>query len=377
MREPKRQLPAIYLLIGISALGPITMNGVLPANSAVMAEFATHYGMVQLVFSVFLAATLVAQIVFGYAADRFGRRPVMITSLAIFGVGGLLCAAAGSIESLLVARFIQGLGASVCSFLPRTIVRDVYGRDRAASVIGYMTTAMMIAPMFGPAMGGWITDNASWRWMYAGLGFAGLLACILSWRFQHETQAPASHGSEWHFLAYALMMMGSVGIYYCILAGAPFVIIENRGFTASSYGAWFAFVAVGYTLGNLCAGRFSVRLGVDRMILLGLIPGTFGVLLFWLLASWHHPLGLLLPMQLVAFSNGASLPNMSSAAMSVKPHLAASASGLAGSLQVAFGILLTVVLGMVLPDNDLWLYVLITFSALVCAIGVLINVVRH
>jgi len=94
-------LPPLWLLVIISAVGPIVMNGVLPANTAIMAELETSYGSAQLVLSVFLLALLFGQILLGNAADRFGRRPVMLASLAGFSIGGALCAVAPSIESLL------------------------------------------------------------------------------------------------------------------------------------------------------------------------------------------------------------------------------------------------------------------------------------
>ena len=144
-------------LIAISAIGPMALNGVLPATTAIMEDLSTRFEVVQLVLTVFLAANLVSQVVLGPAADRYGRRPVMLFSLVVFFIGSMACAMAQSIEWLLFARCIQGFGGAVCVFLPRTVVRDIYSRDKAASVIGYITTAMMIAPLFAPATGGWIT----------------------------------------------------------------------------------------------------------------------------------------------------------------------------------------------------------------------------
>ncbi len=183
----KLGVPLLSVLIAVSAIGPLALNGVLPANSAVMSDLDTRYGVAQLVLTVFLTANLVSQLVLGPAADRYGRRPVMLFSLLVFVIGSLICASAVSIEMLLAGRFVQGVGGAVCVFLPRTIVRDIYAQGRAASVIGYMTTAMMVAPLFGPAVGGWITDHASWRLMYMGLACLAALLMLAGWRFQPET----------------------------------------------------------------------------------------------------------------------------------------------------------------------------------------------
>ena len=403
----------LLALVGISTIGPLALNGVLPATSAIMTELGTGYALAQLVLTVYLFATLVSQMVLGPLADRRGRRAVMIGGLVLFAVGSVGCALAPSIELLLVGRFVQGFGGAVCLFLPRTIVRDVHARDRSASVIGYMTTAMMVAPLFGPALGGWITDQTSWRWMYVGLAVLGIAFAALAHRVQYETLGRVFDGAGGVppepaagpgavdrtlagsraavsgaavpspetaapfatllrlrvFVGYALLMAGTVGVYYTFLAGAPYVAMESRGLDASRFGAWFALVPIGYLTGNLVAGRFSERVGVARMIAVGLVPFALGVAMFWLLAGWSHPLGLFLPMQLVALSNGMSLPNMISGAMSVRPALAASASGLAGGVQTAVGVVLTLAAGLVLPRGDAWLFVLISGSAALAAFG--------
>ena len=159
-----RDLRRLWLLIIISALAPIIMNGVLPANSAVMADFGVSLALVQWTLTIFMIASLIAQPVLGNIADRWGRRPVMIISLGVFAIGCFISAGASSMEWLLVGRFLQGFGGSVCMFLPRTIVRDQFPVNRAASMMGYMTMAMMVAPMFGPAFGGWVTDEFHWRY---------------------------------------------------------------------------------------------------------------------------------------------------------------------------------------------------------------------
>lgn len=380
-------IPLLLLLIAVSAIGPMTLNGVLPATTAIMEDLSTRYELVQLVLTVFLFANLVSQLVMGPAADRYGRRPIMLLSLIIFFIGSVGCATAQSIEWLLLARFVQGVGGAVCVFLPRTVVRDIYGQDKAASVIGYITTAMMVAPLFGPAMGGWITDQFSWRLMYTALAALSAVLFIMAYRYQYETLdhrtspkdsavKPPSLSSasavllrDKGFVACAIMQAGAVGVYYSFLAGAPYVAMQSLGMSASTYGIWFSMVAIGYLSGNLVAGRFSESQGVFRMVLLGAAPFTFGVALFWLALITRHPVVLFLPMFIVAFSNGMALPSMFSIAMSVRPSLAASASGLAGSLQTAVGVLLSVLVGYLLPFSDLWLFLIITVSMLMSMAG--------
>lgn len=376
----------LALLVAISALGPLALNGVLPAATTVMAEFAASYGATQLKLTVFMVAILLAQLLIGQAADRYGRRPVMVSCLVLFTVGSSLCAIAPSLEWLLVARFVQGVGAAACMVLPRTIVRDVHPRDKAASVIGYMTTAMMIAPLFGPAIGGWITTHGDWRMMYTGLAILGALVALLAVVAQRETRVPVSAAvlntrstslfagarslfKEPAFVATVVLFAGSVGTYFTFLAGAPGVAMQSLGMAPSEYGRWFALVGVGYLTGNLVAGHFSSRVGSLGMIRLGLLPLSAGLILFWLLHGVSHPVALFLPMQLCAFSNGMSLPNLLSTIMSVKPSHAGTASGLAGTVQMGVGVVLTLLIGQLLPFGDIWLVTLMSFCGAMAAIG--------
>lgn len=379
-------LVPLWLLVVVSALGPLVMNGVLPANTTIMRELVTDYGVVQLILTVYLFANMVSQIVLGSLSDRFGRRPVMLVSLLIFALGSFWCAWAGSIESLLSGRFVQGFGAAACVILPRTIVRDMYPRDRSASVIGYMTTAMMVAPLFGPALGGWVTDVSSWRFMYSGLGVIGLLVCGLCSLFLRETRVQTAVSgpaltfvgsarrllSTREFNALVLIVCGSVGVYYAFLGGAPYVVMELLGNSATDYGRYFIFVAVGYLSGNFLAGKFSVRFGTDRMIVLAMLPFALGIVLFWLLSLWQHPFGMFFPMFFIALSNGACLPNLMSAMMSVHPEIAGAASGLGGTLMTGIGIVFTLLLTLFLRDSALVLYIVMTSAALMAGSGFLL-----
>jgi len=370
-----QELRSLWLLIVISAIAPFMLNGVLPANSAVMAEFNVSYAQVQLTLTVFLLALLLAQSLLGYLADVWGRRPVMLMGLLIFALGCLISAIAPSMIWLLCGRFLQGFGGSVCSFLPRTIVRDRFPKDRAASMIGYMTVAMMVAPLFGPAIGGWVTDALHWRYIYGILMVLALAVTFAAWRSLRETLAknqlskPASIVQAgktllWmpEFLSYALLMTGSVGVYYSFLASGPYLVMELRDVSASVYGQWFVVVAIGYLLGNAVAAVLSERVGVTRMIQMGIVPLVLGIIGFWLFSSMQSPIGLFGSMACIAFSNGMSIPNLTSGAMSVHAPLAGSASGLAGTLQTAMGIVLSVALGVLLPLSAIWFPVLATLS---------------
>ncbi len=378
-------VPSFWLLVFISALGPISMNSVLPANVAIMEDLAVSYGQAQLVLTVYLISMLVFQLVSGSLSDRFGRRSVVIVGLTFFVLGSVLCSTAQSIEWLLFARFVQGVGGAVCISMPRTMVRDVLPRDQAASAMGYLSTVMMLAPLLGPALGGWLTQTVGWRWMYgviAGASFLILLASIFQLaetRPESTKQQESYHFShalkglicDRQFLAIMLIMTGSTGVYYVFLAGAPYVTINLYGYSPAEYGVWFACTGLGYMSGNFVAGRWSVKVGAVRMIKLGIIPLFASVFLVWALSPWELAFALFIPAFAFAFSNGICIPNLSSIALGVKPEFAGTASGLMGVAQLGAGVVLSSVLGMILAGSAVPLFALMTLSLGIAVIGLL------
>jgi DHA1 family bicyclomycin/chloramphenicol resistance-like MFS transporter len=379
-------VPSFWLLVFISALGPISMNSVLPANVAIMEDLAVSYGQAQLVLTVFLISMLVFQLVTGSLSDRFGRRSVVIGGMVFFVTGCLLCSTAQSIEWLLFGRFVQGAGGAVCISMPRTMVRDTLPRDQAASAMGYLSTAMMLAPLVGPALGGWLTQTVGWRWMYGVMAAASFLILLVTILRLVETRPESTEEQESYsfshalkglvsdrlFMAVMLVMTGSTGVYYVFLAGAPYVTINLYGYSPAEYGIWFACTGLGYMSGNFIAGRWSVKMGAERMIKLGMIPLFVSVVLAWALSPWQLAFALFIPAFAFAFSNGICIPNLTSIALGVKPEFAGTASGLMGVAQLGAGVVMSSVLGVILSESPVPLFALMTLSLGVSVIGLLV-----
>ncbi|WP_374303107.1 multidrug effflux MFS transporter [Ferrovibrio sp.] len=348
-----RRLPSIVILVAMSAIGPMALNIFMPSMPGLARHFQVDYGLVQLTLTFYLIGLGLAQLVYGPLSDRYGRRPVLLCGLAIFCVGSLLCALAPSIEMLMIGRAFQAIGGCSGLVLGRAIIRDLYDRDRSAAMIGYVTMAMSLAPMFSPALGGYLDTLFGWRASFAFCAVAGIivLACVTV--TLRETLAEPGLGEgigamlrgygsllrSPTFCGYALQTAFTSGMFFAFIAGAPFVVVTVMGQPPSSYGLWFMVVSVGYFAGNFCTGRFAVRLGVDRMIGIGAIIGLFGILALAAI-GWLGLLtlpGLFLPMAVVALSNGLTLPNGTAGAVSVNPRAAGAAAGLSGALQMLVG----------------------------------------
>ncbi|HSP25581.1 MAG TPA: MFS transporter, partial [Saliniramus sp.] len=154
-----RKTPSLAILVAISALQPFALNVLAPATPGRARALATDYATIQLTLPVYLATVAVTQLFVGPISDRIGRRPCILAGIALFLIGSLLGALAGSIETLLMSRVVQAAGGGTCFALARAVVRDTAGKDKAASMIGYITMAMVVSPMVAPFIGG-VLDEA-------------------------------------------------------------------------------------------------------------------------------------------------------------------------------------------------------------------------
>ncbi len=342
------------ILIAISTIGPLAMNIFVPSIPGLMREFSVSSGTVQLTLTIYLAGLAVSQLVYGPLSDRLGRRPVLLGGLVLYVFSSAVCASANSIEALTAARFVQALGGASGMVLSRAIVRDLHGREAAASVLGYVTMAWVLVPMFAPALGGLLDEVASWRMSFYVLsGFGSVVLLLTAWGLP-ETNPPTGRDPgepirllsgmgallrEPVFIAYTLTLGFCSAVFFSFLAGAPFLMVEVMGYSPLDYGLWFMLISVGYMTGNFLSGRYSQRVGIDRMIGIGnglALVGTLTMLLFGTLGTLT-PITLFGPMLFVTLGNGLTIPNGMAAAISVLPRTVGAAAGLSGFSQIGIG----------------------------------------
>jgi DHA1 family bicyclomycin/chloramphenicol resistance-like MFS transporter len=349
----------LLLLVAMASVGPLSVNIIVPAVPGLAASLHADPATVQLTISLFFGGLACAQLVLGTLSDRFGRRPVLLVGFTITVLTSFAAASATNIVALVIARTTQALGASTGIVIGRAIVRDLYSRDRAASMLGWVTMSTALVPMFGPLIGGLLDEWWGWRAIFlfvAGIGLATLVWAAFALpetRPPHAGNAMSARQlwteartllSTRAFLGFVLCCGLISGPYYAILGGAPHVVITQMGRSSAELGLWFVLSSLGYMLGNFFAGRFSVRFGVNAMVWWGLIVevagGTLGVVLL-LTIPQAGPITIFAPASLVYIGNGMALPNAIAGAVSVRPQAAGTASGVAGFVQMGYGALVS------------------------------------
>jgi DHA1 family bicyclomycin/chloramphenicol resistance-like MFS transporter len=350
------------LLTAMVALGPISTDLYLPSLPSIGAAFGVSSAEVQLTLSVFLAGFAVSQLVYGPLSDRFGRRPVILGGVALYLFATLGCALASSIEALILARFGQALGACVGPSIGRAAVRDIYGRERAARMLSYMGMVMALAPAFGPILGGFVEVWFGWRANFAVLVLFALVilaatAAILPetnrWKSRDATRLghliANYRGLLRHrsYVGYVLVVACTYSGIFSFISGSSFVLIGLLGLAPDVYGFCFAAIVVGYMIGAFLSGRFSLQVGLERMVQLGtavqLAGGLAGVAVYG--AGLVTVVSIVGPVVLFMVGTGLALPNAQAGAVGPFPRMAGAASALLGFFQMGLAALVGIAVG--------------------------------
>lgn len=383
--------PHIVTLVLLTGLSALNLNMMLPALPSLAAAFGADYGVVALAISGYLALTAGLQLLLGPLSDRYGRRPVIIGCFSVFLVATVGCMLAPTIGVFLAFRMLQAAVASGIA-LSRAIVRDMVPVEHAASLIGYVTMGMSLAPMVAPMIGGFLDETLGWRSIFAATFVFGAIVLATVWADLGETNpAPSeSFAAQFRsyprllrsrrFWGYALTSALASGSFFAFLGGGPWVASEILAMRPADLGFHFGFIALGYMLGNFLSGRYAGSVGMNRMMLWGGIVSSAGIVLAMLLFALGHatPLAFFGSILFVGVGNGLLLPSASAGLVSVEPELAGSASGLGGALMIGGGAALSALAGALLgPGTGAWP---LLWVMLACAVGGIVStldVIRH
>ena len=383
--------PKILTLTLLAGLSALTMNIFLPSLPGMAAWFGVPYAQMQLSVALYLALSAILKIVIGPISDRFGRRAVILWALVLFLIATVGTLIAPNATIFLIFRMAQAIVATGM-VLSRAVVRDMVADAEAASMIGYVTMGMSLVPMIGPVIGGVLDEAYGWQANFALLLGLGVVVLALCWADLGETavmqkvsvanqlrQYPSLFRSR-RFWGYCLSSAFASGCFFAFLGGAPYVGNVVFGLTSSQIGALFAITAVGYAGGNFFAGRFSVRLGMNRMVLIGALVTTCGLGLLALITAvgLSGPVVFFSLTIFMGLGNGIGLPSANAGILSVRPELAGTASGLGGAISIGGGAALAALAGYLLPPGSTEMpLILLMLASSVASLLAIIAVIRR
>jgi DHA1 family bicyclomycin/chloramphenicol resistance-like MFS transporter len=378
-RSTPPTIATLTILAGVSAM---VMNMFLPSLAVMAEHYDVPYSTIQLSVPLYLGVSALLQLLIGPISDKIGRRPVLLWGLVLFLIATLGCIYAPTATVFLIFRMMQA-SIAVCMVLSRAVVRDITDKKGAASMIGYVTMGMAMVPMIAPLVGGALDEAFGWHSVFWAFFAAGLATYILAWFDLGETGTPSGLTltgqfrqypellTSPRFWGYSLASAFASGAFFAYLGGAPFVGKEIFGMSPFYLGLALGAPAVGYAIGNGLTGAYAARIGINNMVLWGSILTLIGMLisltLFYIgLGSAWSFFGL---MTFVGLGNGLVIPNATAGFLSVRPHLAGTASGLGAAIMIGGGALLAAVAGAMLSTKTgayplLWLQVATCFAGI-------------
>jgi MFS transporter, DHA1 family, multidrug resistance protein len=340
------------LLAALTALGPLSIDMYLPSLPEIGRALAAPTARVQLTISSYLIGFAVGQIIYGPVSDRYGRRPVLFGALAVYVAGVGICAATPAIDPLIVARFLQGIGGSGAIVLARAIVRDLYSGVRAARELSLMGSISAFAPIVAPMIGGLLQTQFGWRANFVLMAAAAVIALAMAIRLLPETLRQRSaepFSLTWlgkgyisllrhrSFVAYLAILTISYAGLFAWISGAAVVLEGIYGMSAVTFGFTFALGAAGYMTGAAGAARLVQRLGLDRMMGLGVSLLAAGGSAFAAIVAAQIPNGLwlIVAMAIYLAGLGLAMPQAMAGALTPFPERAGMAASLLGLVQQA------------------------------------------
>lgn len=367
MRIPPASMAFTVLLSFLVALPSFGIDMSLPALAETGAALRVAPARAGLMMSIFMVGFAVAPLFYGPASDRYGRKPIVVFACMLFIIGGVGCALAQSLPSLLMWRVVQGAGAGASMTIVLAIIRDLFEGEAARTKLSYVTITTMVVPMIAPTAGAALLGLGGWRVIHAMLAGVGLLV-LLAMLLGFAESAPIDPANRlvpsviarnylrvlMHplCLGYILVNSATFGALLAYVSGSPLFLINVMGLRPLQYGFVFAATSLGIMAGAFLNSRLSTR-GVLPFYPLtaGLVLAVVStmLLLAMTLVDWM-PFSLFISLLVLAnLACGLIVPNAMQGAMQPLPQIAGSAGAAIGCIQMTIG---AVVSGLVVALYD-------------------------
>ncbi|MCX4801920.1 Bcr/CflA family multidrug efflux MFS transporter [Streptomyces sp. NPDC058682] len=383
-RARRTSLLVTFILGGLTALPPLSMDMYLPALPQVTDALNSPAATIQLTLTACLAGMALGQLVIGPMSDQWGRRRPLLVGMVVYVLATAICALAPTAELLIAFRLLQGLAGAAGVVIARAVVRDLYDGDEMAR---FFSTLMLIsgaAPIVAPLIGGQVLRFADWRGVFVVLTGVGTVLTLMVWRGLGETLPPERRhtggvGSALRtmrgllgdrvFAGYTLTGGFAFAVLFSYISASPFVVQEIYGASPQTFSLLFGLNSVGLILVGQINGKLLVgRVRLDKVLAVGLAVVLVSAVSLLLMATGVFGEVGLTPIAAALFvlmsAMGIVLPNTNAQALMRTPHAAGSASALLGTSSFLVGAIASPLVGIAGEDTAVPMAVV----QLVCAL---------
>lgn len=342
-------MPLILLLVLLVLFSPLAIDIYLPAIPQMAELLGAEVTLMQGTITWFLFSMGLGQLLVGPLADRYGRKPIALGGVLLYGLSALGAGFAASLGELMLARVLQGLGACATSVAAFSVVRDSYGPKKSGQMISYLNGAICFIPALAPLLGGWLTAKAGWSanfWFMAG--YAAIVGSWLLWRMPETRPEETRSGGpliSWSryspvlrspsFLFNATLCMLAMAVILAYVTAAPVQLMVRLGLDMSGFSYWFAANAALNILACFLAPRFIAKVGPRRTLRIGLLVLLLSAISLSLSMHIDHPLAMMGPVFLSSIGFAMILGSAAGMALAPFGHCAGTAAALLGLFQMS------------------------------------------
>lgn len=342
-------MPLILLLVLLVLFSPLAIDIYLPAIPQMAEQLGAEVTLMQGTITWFLFSMGLGQLLVGPLADRYGRKPIALGGVLLYGLSALGAGFAANLGELMLARVLQGLGACATSVAAFSVVRDSYGPKKSGQMISYLNGAICFIPALAPLLGGWLTAKAGWSanfWFMAG--YAAIVGSWLLWRMPETRPEETRSGGpliSWSryspvlrspsFLFNATLCMLAMAVILAYVTAAPVQLMVRLGLDMSGFSYWFAANAALNILACFLAPRFIAKVGPRRTLRIGLLVLLLSAISLSLSMHIAHPLAMMGPVFLSSIGFAMILGSAAGMALAPFGHCAGTAAALLGLFQMS------------------------------------------
>ena len=379
--------PSNFLLGVASGISPFGMAIVIPTLENFAQLYQAPYSTVQFIISAYLLGLASSMPLVGFLSDKIGRRPVLISGLILFVIASIFCSTTDSLNSLIFWRVIQGIGASVGSVMSRAMIRDVSNASETARSLSRVTAIMGISPMIAPVIGGigyQIFGNPNGIFIItAAIGILVLTAILLLLPETRnaallESTSKEPWSDKYRYLLGSKVFVGSsliyaftTGAFFAILAVASTVFYNDLGIDSAGFGFIWSGLTILYTVSAFMAGTLSSKYGLMKVLLVGVLLNVIAGLLFYSLVKVFDVtlISVIVPLVIMFFAHGYIVPMSLAQAVSARPEIAGSSSGLSSALGLVIGGMFSILSGLVFDGRLLPIALIVSASTILCGLS--------